>query len=105
MHADTFRLAGGLRPNLVDGFIGGLWVIEVDTRQQAENLCENDPYFKLGPRKGYRLYVWGKAPILGAITLLNPVSDLGHRPHPFFLDDHLKANARRHHRMRSSLAR
>ena len=43
--------------------------MEVDTRLQAESLCENDPYFKLGLRKSYRLYVWGKAPFYEAVTL------------------------------------
>lgn len=104
MHADTIRPAGGLRPNPDDWFIGGLWVIEADTRQHAQSLCENDPYFKLGRRKGYRLYVWGKAPFYGAVTLQSPVSDLRQWSHPFFLD-YLKANAPRHHRIRSSLAR
>ena len=69
MNADTIRLAGGLRPSPDYWWSGGLWVMEVDTRQQAASLCENDPYFKLGLRKSYRLYAWGKAPFYGAVTL------------------------------------
>jgi uncharacterized protein YciI len=69
MHTDTIRLAGGLRPSPDEWWNGGLWVMEVGTRQQAESLCENDPYLKLGLRKGYRLYVWGKAPFYEGVTL------------------------------------
>ena len=69
MNTDTIKLAGGLRPDPDGWWNGGLWVMEVDTRLQAERLCENDPYFKLGLRKSYRLYVWGKAPFYEAVTL------------------------------------
>jgi hypothetical protein len=34
VHADTIRLAGGLRPNPDDWFIGRLCAIEANTRQQ-----------------------------------------------------------------------
>ncbi len=44
-------------------------VMEVDTRERAASLCEDDPYFKLGLRKGYRLCIWGKAPCYGAVVL------------------------------------
>ena len=66
---DVIKIAGGLRPNPDQWWSGGLWVMEVATRRQAESLCENDPYFKLGLRKAYRLYVWGKAPFYGPVTL------------------------------------
>ena len=68
-HADTIRPAGGQRPNLNEWWNGGLWVMEADTPEQAASLCENDPYFKLGLRMGYRLYVWGKVPFYGGVTL------------------------------------
>jgi len=68
-HADVIKIAGGLRPNPDQWWRGGLWVMEVATRGQAESLCENDPCFKLGLRKAYRLYVWGKAPLYGPVTL------------------------------------
>jgi len=46
-----------------------LWVLEVSDRAEAVRLVEEDPYFKLGLRTGYDLFVWGKAPIYGAIQL------------------------------------
>jgi uncharacterized protein YciI len=68
-NSDRIRLAGGLRPGPDDWWNGGLWVLEVETRAQAEALCENDPFFKLGLRRSYRLQVWGKAPIYGDVVL------------------------------------
>ena len=43
--------------------------MEVADREDAVRLCEDDPYFRLGLRKGYRLCVWGKAPPYHAVTL------------------------------------
>jgi uncharacterized protein YciI len=62
-------LAGGLRPAPGEWYCGGLWVLEVDSREEAVKLVEADPYFKLGLRKAYRLLVWGKAPGYGAVSL------------------------------------
>lgn len=68
-HSDRILIGGGLRPAPGEWYTGGLWVLEVETREEAVALIENDPYFKLGLRKGYRLMVWGKAPNYGAVTL------------------------------------
>jgi uncharacterized protein YciI len=68
-HSDRILIGGGLRPNPDEWYCGGLWVIEVETREDAIALIENDPYFTLGLRKGYRLMIWGKAPNYGAVTL------------------------------------
>jgi uncharacterized protein YciI len=68
-HRDRIVLAGGLRPAPGEFHCGGLWVLEVDGRDEAVRLCEEDPFFRLGLRAGYRLYAWGKAPAYGAVTL------------------------------------
>ena len=60
-HRDVIILAGGLRPAPGEWYCGGLWIMEVDGRDEAVRLCEDDPYFRLGLRRGYRLFVWGKA--------------------------------------------
>ena len=60
-HADEILIGGGLRPAPDEWYCGGLWVMEVATRARAVQLCENDPFFKAGLRKGYKLLVWGKA--------------------------------------------
>ena len=43
--------------------------MEVDSRDEAVGLIENDPYFTQGLRQRYRLLVWGKAPGYGTVTL------------------------------------
>lgn len=68
-HSDRILIGGGLRPNPGEWYCGGLWVIEAGKREEAVALIENDPYFKLGLRKGYRLMVWGKAPNYSHVTL------------------------------------
>ncbi len=63
------RVGGGLREAPEGWYCGGLWVLEAASREEAVRLCEADPYFKLGLRKGYRLYVWGKAPCFSDVVI------------------------------------
>jgi len=66
---DKIVIAGGLRPGPGEPYCGGLWVLEVDSRDEAKSLIEQDPFFRLGLRKGYRLLVWGKAPCYSGVIL------------------------------------
>lgn len=66
---DNILIAGGLRPAPGEWYCGGLWVLEVASREHAVQLIEQDPYFALGLRKGYRLLVWGKAPCYTTVSL------------------------------------
>ncbi|MBE0588972.1 MAG: hypothetical protein CVU36_18920 [Betaproteobacteria bacterium HGW-Betaproteobacteria-9] len=59
-HAEEIRMAGGLREAPGDAFVGGLWVLEVASREGAVALIENDPYYVPSLRR-YRLLTWGKA--------------------------------------------
>jgi uncharacterized protein len=59
-HKDEVVLAGGLREVAVGPHVGGLWVLEVASRERAVELVEQDPYFVVGARS-YELRVWGKA--------------------------------------------
>lgn len=59
-HADEIRMAGGLREAPGEAFVGGLWVLEVPSRERAVELIENDPYYVPALRR-YRLLTWGKA--------------------------------------------
>jgi uncharacterized protein YciI len=68
-HADRIVIGGGLRPEPDAWWEGGLWVMEVESREEAVGLVEADPYFTLGLRKGYRLALWGKAPCYGEVRL------------------------------------
>ena len=53
-------IAGGLRPEPGGKFVGGLWVMEVDSFERAEEIIKNDPYYAPDLRS-YKLLVWGKA--------------------------------------------
>lgn len=65
-NSDKVRISGGLR-DVPDGpLVGGLWVIETETREEALALIEADPYWAPECRS-FRLLVWGKA--LGDIAV------------------------------------
>lgn len=53
-------IAGGLRDVPSGPFVGGLWVLDVASRDRAVALVEGDPYF-IHSARGYKLHVWGKA--------------------------------------------
>lgn len=53
-------IAGGLRPEPDGKFVGGLWIMEVESFERAEELIKNDPYYAPELRS-YKLLVWGKA--------------------------------------------
>jgi len=57
---DKIRIGGGLREAPGGAFLGASWVLETDTRREAVELIENDPYFRSGFRH-YSLLFWGKA--------------------------------------------
>jgi uncharacterized protein YciI len=59
-HKREIPIAGGLRPESGGVFVGGLWVMEVDSFERAEELIKNDPYYAPNLRS-YKLLVWGKA--------------------------------------------
>ncbi|WP_342130157.1 YciI family protein [Hydrogenophaga sp. OTU3427] len=59
-HRAEIRMAGGLRNHHGGPYVGGLWVFEVESRERAVTLIEQDPYYRAIPRK-YRLLAWGKA--------------------------------------------
>jgi len=59
-HTSEIVIAGGLREAPGAAYVGGLWVLEVASKERAVRLIEDDPFFKAEPRP-YRLLVWGKA--------------------------------------------
>jgi len=59
-HENEILIAGGLREAPDGGFVGGLWVLEVASKERAAELVENDPYF-VPQHRSYRLLTWGKA--------------------------------------------
>ena len=59
-HESEILIAGGCREVPGGDFVGGLWVLEVSSKERAVELIENDPYFVPSCRT-YQLLVWGKA--------------------------------------------
>jgi uncharacterized protein YciI len=59
-HRNEILIGGGLREEPGGVFVGGMWIFEVESRERAVTLIENDPYFESAYRT-YRLLVWGKA--------------------------------------------
>jgi uncharacterized protein YciI len=59
-NASEIRIAGGCWEAPGGDFVGGLWVLEVDSRERAVELIENDPYY-VANHRAYQLLVWGKA--------------------------------------------
>lgn len=59
-HCDEIVIGGGLREQQGGPFVGGLWVLEVASRERAVQLVEGDPYFQ-AEKRPYKLHVWGKA--------------------------------------------
>ena len=59
-HCDEIVLGGGLRNEDGGPFVGGLWVLEVSSRERAVQLVEGDPYFQ-AEKRPYKLHIWGKA--------------------------------------------
>jgi hypothetical protein len=67
-HRDEIVLAGGCRDEPGRAYVGGLWVLEVPTRQRVVELIEADPYYVPAARH-YRIHTWGKALPDIAVTL------------------------------------
>lgn len=59
-HADEILIGGGCREAPGAPFVGGLWVMEVASRERAVQLIEQDPYW-VPPYRSVRLLTWGKA--------------------------------------------
>lgn len=59
-HVKEIALAGGLRDVPGGPHVGGLWIMEVASKERAVQLIEDDPFFR-AERRSYRLLVWGKA--------------------------------------------
>lgn len=57
-HKDKIRLAGSLLLEQGREPAGSLWIIEAGSREEAERLCEGDPFFTEGVREQYIVYVW-----------------------------------------------
>ena len=62
LRANSARIliGGGLRNAPGEPFVGGLWVVEADGRDEIVKLVENDPYYHPEFRS-FKILTWGKA--------------------------------------------
>lgn len=53
--------AGALRPSEDSTPVGGIWIVNVDSKAAADALYKGDPFWRAGPRKSVRVSHWAKA--------------------------------------------
>jgi hypothetical protein len=66
---DKVILAGSLRPDVGGPSLGGLWIIEADSKAGAEQVYQTDPFFANGLRANVELYHYVKANAERKVTL------------------------------------
>ena len=55
------RIAGALRAEPDGDSLGGIWIIEADSKEAAEQVYQTDPFFANGLRAKVELYYYVKA--------------------------------------------
>jgi uncharacterized protein YciI len=60
-HGDRVLASGALRDS-VDGVPnGGVWILDMENKAEAESFYKEDPFWKAGLRKSVRVSHWAKA--------------------------------------------
>ena len=60
-HRDVILVGGSLRRQPGENPVGGLWLVEANSKAQIEQLFESDPFWTHGLREGYEILLWSKA--------------------------------------------
>ena len=68
-HKGKLRLAGAVQEIVGGPAVGGVWVFDVETRDEADAIVRQDPFFINGLRASYKLLAWGTAPGFEDVTL------------------------------------
>ena len=58
---DSILIAGSLRQEPNARPVGGLWIVEADSREEVEALYKTDPFWQSGLRKDIEILHWSKA--------------------------------------------
>ena len=66
---DRVLVAGSLRETADGDSLGGLWIIEADSKEAAEAVYQTDPFFANGLRAKVDLYFYVKANPERKVTL------------------------------------
>jgi uncharacterized protein len=72
-NSDKILLSGGLRLAPGEWYCGGMWVMEVQSRDEAVARCENDPFYTLGLRRATSCMSGGKLPAIRPSSYSDPV--------------------------------
>lgn len=60
-HRDRVLVAGSLRHDPAADPVGGLWIVEAASRDEADAIFRTDPFWVHGLRERYDLWFWSKA--------------------------------------------
>jgi uncharacterized protein YciI len=60
-HKDKVLVPGSLRPDVGGASLGGLWIIEANSKADVEKIYKSDPFFANGLRAKVEVYFWKKA--------------------------------------------
>jgi hypothetical protein len=52
---------GSLRPDVDGASLGGLWILEAESKAEVEQIYQTDPFFANGMRAKVEVYFWKKA--------------------------------------------
>ena len=58
---DKVRLAGAIRESIDGPGLGGLWIIEADSKEAVEDVYRGDPFFANGLRAKVEIFHYTKA--------------------------------------------
>lgn len=68
-HKDLILVGGSLREHPSSDPIGGLWLVEAESKEIVTRLIHADPFWIEGLRKSFRILHWSKAfPYLKALV-------------------------------------
>jgi len=60
-HRDVVLVGGSLRNAPADQPVGGLWIVEAESRAAIAALIQTDPFWMHGLRERFEIYHWSKA--------------------------------------------
>jgi uncharacterized protein YciI len=66
---DRVLLAGSVRTDVGGDSLGGLWIIEAESKADVENVYKNDPFFANGLRSKVEVFHYVKANADRPVTL------------------------------------
>jgi len=52
---------GSLRPDVDGPSLGGLWIVEADSKAEVDEIFKTDPFYANGLRAKVEVYFWKKA--------------------------------------------